>query len=543
MLICQEVYLVTKIEAILFQLVKVQSDTGTALERKMARKIHAMIRSDPYFSEHPDLFGTYNSNDILGRPVVWALRRGKSPKTIILMGHYDTVEIDSYGPLKQYALDPTALKKEMKADTNYSHAVMEDLDSDDWAFGRGMADMKAGLAINMYVLFTNTNANVNILFIAVPDEENISSGALMCVSLYQDLQQRFHLEYELCIISEPQFRTEEEDIQLIEGSMGKILPIIVAKGVLAHSAEILRGLNAGVIIAEIIRNLELSTDFISEDQGSFTQPPTVSFFRDLKATYDVSIPEYSVAGFNMLFLKNMAPSQIIDSIKAMCEKAMEVVIRKYEDAFEVMRKRGFVHATEKNNYVCKVVTLAELEADLEAALPDFHRQRQRINAMLEEQVLAQKITLQSASDQYIRSLIEISGIKHPMVVIGISPPYYPPVNNALIGKDIDYCLVGLSEQLHASVGKGAKRQAYLSGMTDMSYMSCNDPAKERAFLQNLALPPSIYDIPVEAIAELNIPSMMIGPMGRDVHQAGERVFMPDVNIRIPALFELIINTL
>ena len=531
----------TKIEDILFQLVKVQSDTGTVLECDMARKIHDMICSHPYFSEHQDHVGTYNTNDIFERPVVWALRRGKSPKTIILMGHYDTVEIDSYGPLKQYALDPAALKKEMKAAGNFSDAVMKDLDDDNWAFGRGTADMKAGLAINMHALFTNTNENVNILFIAVPDEENISSGALMAVSLYHDLQQHFNLEYELCIISEPQFRTEEEDIQLIEGSMGKILPIIVAKGVLSHSAEIMKGLNAGFIIAEIIRNLELSTDFISEDMGIFTQPPTVSFFKDLKEAYDVSIPEYGVAGFNMLFLKSMAPSQIVESIKAVCEKSTDFAISKYDEAFEVMRKKGFIHEADKNNYVCKVVTLAELEADLETALPDFPRQRQRINTVLEEKVLAHEITLQSASSQYIRSLIEISGIKHPLVVIGISPPYYPPVNNALIGKDIEHCMVGLSEQLHASVGKRVKRQAYFPAMTDMSYMSCNDPVNERAFLQNLTLPPSLYDIPVEAIAGLNVPSLMIGPMGRDVHQAGERVFMPDVNVRIPALFELIIN--
>jgi arginine utilization protein RocB len=534
---------VTKIESILFQLVGVQSDTGTALECDMARRIHAMICSDPYFSNHLDQVGTYNTNDILGRPVVWALRSGKSAKTIILMGHYDTVEIDSYGPLKPYALDPAALKREMKAAANFSDAVMADLDSEDWVFGRGTADMKAGLAINMYTLFTNTNENINILFIAVPDEENISSGALMSVPLYHELQQRFDLEYKLCIISEPQFRTEEEDIQLIEGSTGKILPIIVAKGVLAHSAESLKGLNAGYILAEIIRHLELSTDLVSEDMGIFTQPPTLLFFKDLKETYDVSIPEYGVAGFNILFLKSMTPALIIESIKTTCEKSLDVVVKKYAEAFEVLRKKGFVHEADRKNYVCKVVTLAELEADLEAALPDFHRQRQRINSMLEKEVLAHKITLQSASSQYIRALIEISAIRHPLVVIGISPPYYPPVNNTLIGKEIEDCLVGLSEQLQASVGKGVKRQAYLSFMTDMSYMACIDPLGERAFLQNLTLPPSLYEIPVEAIAELNIPSMMIGPMGRDVHLAAERVFMPDVRVRIPALFELIINKL
>ena len=34
-------------------------------------------------------------------------------------------------------------------------------------------------------------------------------------------------------------------------------------------------------------------------------------------------------------------------------------------------------------------------------------------------------------------------------------------------------------------------------MTDLSYTSCTDPAAERRFLDNLALAPDLYDVPVE----------------------------------------------
>ncbi len=533
--------MVMTIENLLLQLVSVQSDTGTALECNMARKLYELILAEPYFAAHPDHCGLHHSDDILGRPVVWALRMASGAKTVVLMGHYDAVEIDSYGALKPYALNPAELKARMKSTGNFSAAVMADLDDQQWLFGRGTADMKAGLAINLHTLFTQGNDAVNLLFIAVPDEENLSAGALAAVSLYQELQARFGLAYRLCLISEPQFRSPEKAVQLIEGSMGKVLAMIVAKGILAHSAEVLKGLNAGLILAEVIRHLELNSDFISEDQGVVSQPPTVLFFKDLKETYDVSIPEYSVAGFNILFLKSRSPAELMASLEAACRQAVDAVMARYGRAWAVQEKKGGLDPRDQHHFLPLVLTLAELETRLEDTRPDFITQRESLNRRLEEKVRAQEISLHAASSHYMKALLEISGITQPVVLIGIAPPYYPAVSNRWIDKDIEYCLDGLSGLLRDSVGQGTRRLASLCSMTDMSYISCSDPQRERAFLDNLTLPASIYDIPVEAIAALNIPALMIGPAGRDVHQVGERVYLPDVTRHIPALFELIIN--
>ena len=37
------------------------------------------------------------------------LKRGRSPQTIVLTGHFDTVPYDDYGALADLALDPEAL--------------------------------------------------------------------------------------------------------------------------------------------------------------------------------------------------------------------------------------------------------------------------------------------------------------------------------------------------------------------------------------------------------------------------------------------------
>lgn len=530
------------IEDILLELVSVQSDTGTKKECEMAQKIYEMINRHPYFLEHPEFCGTYEKNDVLQRPVVWALRKGNGNKTVILTGHYDAVEIESFGALKPYALIPSVLKEKLKR-TIVDDNIMHDLENDDWAFGRGIADMKAGLAINMHTLFTNNNKDVNILFMAVPDEENMSSGALQSIQLYKELQEKFNLEYRLSIISEPQLRSVEqkEDYHIFGGSIGKILPIIMAKGVLTHSADIFNGLNSGFIIAEIIRNLELSTDIISEDMGTFSQPPTVQIFKDLKTSYDVSVPEYSVACFNILFLKSKTPLSIIEDLKKICEKSLDFIIDKYNAAFETMASKGFLKEEKRKNFKSEVLTLSQLEERVKNNKKDFSFFKEELDKFMKEKIEAHEMTLQSASIHYMKSLLEISGITHPIVIIGISPPYYPAVNNRVLSKDIGYCLEGLSKYMKEKYGIGTKELPYFWGISDMSYMSSVAPKEERAFLSNLTLPTAIYDVPVEAIAELNIPSLTIGPTCKDIHQIGERVYMPDVKERIPAIFEKIID--
>jgi arginine utilization protein RocB len=46
---------------------------------------------------------------------------------------------------------------------------------------------------------------------------------------------------------------------------------------------------------------------------------------------------------------------------------------------------------------------------------------------------------------------------------------------------------------------------------------------------------------VEGIGELNIPALIIGPQGKDIHKRGERVYLPDVTGRIPDLIGRIIE--
>lgn len=138
---------------LVLDLVSVQSDTYTKMEIDMARHILEVIKGQDYWKEHPELCGLHDGHDRMGRLVPWAMRRGTSEKCLVLSGHFDCVEIDCYGTLKEFALTPEVLKEKMK-DLEWSDPdVVKDLASEDWLFGRGTADMKGGTAVLLCELF------------------------------------------------------------------------------------------------------------------------------------------------------------------------------------------------------------------------------------------------------------------------------------------------------------------------------------------------------------------------------------------------------
>jgi arginine utilization protein RocB len=507
----------------------------------MARRLLAILRGHPYFARHPDQCGAFEERDLLHRPVVWGLRRGRSDRTVILEGHYDTVEIDCYGPLKPYALAPALLRQHMRAMGWQDPVLARDLEDANWAFGRGMADMKAGLAINLHALFSLEDPEASILFLAVPDEENMSSGARQAVTLLGDLGRRFGLDYRLLVLTEPQIHGREDlgTVRIHTGGIGKMLPVVLAKGVLAHAAEILHGLNSATMLAEIVRAVDLNPALGSEHLGVSSPPPAVQYMRDLKGTYDVTVPEYSAACFNVMFLPSRPPLALLEDLADLCRQAMAEVSRRHREACAVMAARGAEAVTATFEPV--VLTLATLEqqlAERSDGFPDFKRD---LTHRLGERVRSGELNLPGASIQYLKAMAERAALPGPAVVVGAAPPYYPSVNAHTLGKDLGPCLAGLDAFMEARHDARVEFVPYVAGMTDLSYTSCVDPVAERRFLDNLALAPDVYDVPVERIARLNVPAVTFGPAGRDLHKPGERVYLPDVTHRIPSLLARIIG--
>lgn len=511
------------IEQILYRLVAVQSDTGTKQEVDMAECIFSIIQEDRYFAENPHQCGCFHNGDILGRPVVWALKRAeqKTDKTIILNGHYDAAEIDSYGSLKPLALKPNELKPALK-ELNLSQEIREDLDNPDWCFGRATADMKAGIAINLHVLFADTKRDVNILFISVCDEENIAAGMLDAVTLLLKLKSEQELDYKLLFLTEPHVREDKHTFLVYNGSVGKLLPCVVAKGKLSHVGLISAGLNPVLMMSEIVKGIERNPDLCSSDLGVTTQPPTVLHMKDSKHSYDVSIPEYVSMYFNLLFFRNTPVTTLLDNIKNLCEEALQKVAP---------------------DHAPKVYSFGELEDICEKTYSDYKEIKRALYLKAEKQVLDGTLCLQDAGLLIVKETIRASRITEPLAVVGLLPPYLPATNNRYL-PDYDYSktMSAITEVLD-KIGIAHKDLAYFMGLSDNSFTMCTDPNAEKRVLSNMVIPAHLYRVDYDSVAQLNVPSIIAGPWGKDYHTISERVYMPDVTETVPEILENIIKHL
>ena len=95
------------------QLVSINSVNNTEGESRIADWIEDTLRSFAYFQKHPEyVIAQPLKNDRYGRKNILAFvkgEKGNKPDTLIFHGHIDTVGIEDFGPLKEWACDPDAL--------------------------------------------------------------------------------------------------------------------------------------------------------------------------------------------------------------------------------------------------------------------------------------------------------------------------------------------------------------------------------------------------------------------------------------------------
>ena len=161
------------------------SVTGTSDEASFGPWMADELRQAGSFGDGADIWSfPVAAGD--PRHCVALFLRGNGPKTVLLTGHYDTVTVQDYGDLRELAIRPETLLEALRdrldnaARTPAEILAKADFAKGDYLPGRGLLDMKAGLAAGLAVCegFAAAAAPVgNLLFLAVPDEENASAGA------------------------------------------------------------------------------------------------------------------------------------------------------------------------------------------------------------------------------------------------------------------------------------------------------------------------------------------------------------------------------
>lgn len=539
-----------RIERNLLEYLQARTHTGTELERNNEVFFKKWFERVPYLREHPDYCGLHEiKNDHLCRKSPWALLRGEGKKTIVMIHHTDTVDVDDYGKYKSYAYSPYELEKIYKLnDVEMDAVAKKDLYSGEWFFGRGASDMKGGGCISLS-LFEEYSEDKefkgNILVLGVPDEENLSAGMRSAIILLNELKEKYGLEYVLMLNVEPHEKINENEITVYDGSVGKIMPIFMVRGKLAHVGQIYKGFNPINLLSAIIRKTELNPDFIEKAGNTVTPPPTWLYFKDRKDVYDVSLP-LTAGGYMSILTLEKSPKEILDQIKYISTEAFEEVISEMKTSYEKYKSLsnmsyGGVDWKPNVKYYGEIYRdIAEEKGEV------FINEITLFQKEIEEKINKDEITRIDGAYSLIEKTLEYYSDLSPIVVIALAPPYYPSTNNSMLenADKINNVINNMDKFARSEIGYGIRVQNYYTGISDLSYaLFTQDNESINYISNNMIFWGDMYYIPLDIIKDLSMPILNIGPWGRDLHKYTERVYKNDLMENIPKLIDYVVKSI
>lgn len=532
--------MIRDIKKLMIDLMMIQSDSGTEMEVGISEYIFNWLSQREYFIKNPaQVCLEPVIGDLYKRNNVWALLKGKTDKTTILIHHHDAVEIFEYEKLMEIAFDSEALKKAFST-KSLEKDVMIDLNDPEWLFGRGSCDMKAGASIQMHVLDKLSKSDDfqdNILLLSVCDEENLSAGMRSATKILKDLKETYGLQYKAVINSEPTYRTAEGKGVVFTGTVGKTMPVIYVRGKKSHIGQVYSGLNPMGILSQIHNNIELNPAYCDVYNGEVTPAPTWVYMRDNKKVYDVSLPESGGAYFSLLTLTKTM-EEMIEQLTVDCEKGFSQSIERYKTCIETINKVSGkpIHGLEIENRVITYKALIELLIKNNG--PTCVEEITCFEKEMLQQVNRGEKTIQDATLEIIEKAVSYLDDMEPLVVIGFAGPLYPHLSNHQLEIPYTESFIDIINNKSRSWGFEYEEMHYFMGICDFSYSSLLLSTQDIELIQgNVIGWGTLYEIPFENLKGVKIPMINIGPWGKDLHKITERVYMPDVTENVPMLME------
>jgi arginine utilization protein RocB len=526
--------LAQEIEKLTLELVNIPSINGSEGERNVSNKIYEYIKNIEYFKKHGQYcFQVPLIKDPYGRMNVFALLRGEkkpSNKTIILHGHMDTVGVDDFGSLSELAFYPDKLEEKLK-ELDLPEEVKKDLNSGDWIFGRGAADMKSGVAVHLAVLKELSenveNFSGNILFMSNPVEENQHTGVIESLDVLNDLKRKYGLDYKLAINNDyicPLYPGDNKKY-VYTGAVGKILPSFYIVGQETHVGQCFEGLNPNQIASELIKDINLNTDLCDGYKGEYTLPPSVLKYEDLKKSYNVQTPFAAFTYFNY-FIHNTSINEIIEKLKIISKESFDKVILNVNDNYKKFCKIAN-QKYEPLPWETNVMTYSELYKKVKSKYG--HKLDDEING-LSKTLLDQGMDIREVCLNVVDKLWKMNREKKPAIVLFFAPPYCPH-NTLKDENEFENSIIEKIKKCVNTVGKENNEDfevlQFFPSLSDSSYLKIDDDLNSIENLKN-NLPnwAEIYNIPVNEMKKLNIPAINYGCYGKDAHKWTERVYKP-----------------
>jgi arginine utilization protein RocB len=512
-----------------------RSVVDTPDEIKMAEKIHKTISELDYYKKHPEkLYYIDLEGDLLGRKIVVCEMNGekaKSDKTIVMIGHFDTVGISDYGPLKEYATKPDELMKKL-SELKLSTEVREDLESGNYLFGRGLFDMKSGdaaiIAVMEEISKDIENFEGNLIYGAVCDEEGNSQGMLNFVPHLIKLQEEKGYDYLAMIDTDYMAPAYPGDPlkYIYVGTVGKIMPTFYIVGKETHVGESFDGLDPNQIASALTSRINLNTEFSDTVDGEVTLPPITLKQRDLKTEYSVQIANKAILMLNYA-THDSTPDQVLEKMTNTAYECFQEVVDTLNERYkEYCRLVG--REFREQPWKARAITYEELKSKVAEEIPDLD---DKIDALIEELKKDDSIDVRDKSLKIVDYVHDLWSDKDPVVVVYFTPPYYPHIHvdestekgKALIGavrKAIDFVNddPDFDYELH--------EKKFLPCISDLSYGAApKDLEAVEKFKGNTPGygEDAIYELPLTDMQTLDLPVVDIGTVGKDAHKFTERL--------------------
>ena len=512
-----------------------RSVTGTAEEAAFG----------PWLAERLRAAGTFGAAEIWtfavaegdARHCVAMLLRGSGRATVILTGHYDTVTCDDYGDLAPLAVEPEALTEALllrlqaSAESPGDRLALEDLASGAFLPGRGLLDMKAGLAAGLAVaeeFADRAGASGNLLFVAVPDEEANSMGARAAAAALKGIAIERRLDITAAINLDAIADTGDGSAgrAIALGTVGKVLPTAFVAGVPTHSGFPYNGINAAVLLAAICARVEWAPELTDDTAGQPGTPPSLLSIKDGKAGYDVTTPATGFAAWNVLFHLR-SPEEILVAFEGLCRAAVQGCVADLQDRAGRHRLPGGA-------------TLPEVGFFRYGAVLAAARRRGDIDGKLASQSAAMAETPLSLPERCARATALVwqeSGLQGPAVVVGFgSIPYLATHLSASVA-------ARRLEDVVRDVARGDGTVVvtdYFAGISDMSFFGEAAESDLDTVAANTPLWSTAIRWPAGG-ALAQVPTVNIGPWGRDYHTPLERLHTGYAFGLLPALIKAVVE--
>ena len=524
-------------------------------ESAVAQYVYDYFAGLDYFKEHPDYIKKFQTkDDFVCRHSTYAFvkgTKGNSNKTVILIGHIDTVGVDDYTPIQEYAFKTEELPQKLKESFDLSQEVLDDIESGEYMFGRGALDMKSGVAGHMYLIryFSEHPEELdgNILQIAECDEEDNSKGIITALDELVELKKREGFEYVACINADysTNYSPGDEHRYIYYGSIGKLLPCFVAFGKEAHVGQAFSAFDPNLLIAEVTRNMSLNTDLCDIAQGEVAIPPISLKQTDTKVGYTVQTALTAFSYYNY-FTHGLGPGEVL-------RKCLDIGKKSFSDVIEYLNTqyRRFCELS-KVDFIAlpwspRVYSWDEFYSELAEkhgkkfteSLDAYARKLNEDDPTLDMRLFSLKVAEEAWKWHEDKS---------PALVVFFGSVYSARIEMTRKTEKERALLDAVEtavEKVRPESERLIKTRMFYPYISDSSFMAvCDELSSVQAIESNMPAWKHKYVHETDKILEINVPVVNIGTFGRDGHMLTERVDMKQTFRNVPNItYETIVELL